>query len=145
MTLKLTPKVQEEIDIQGAAAYPYEGCGLLLGQVHDGHNLVTAVFTVENRWPAEEERRERFHIAADDMLQAELAAMRQGLEVVGIFHSHPDCAPVASARDLAWAAWPGYSYLITEVRHGRPVGSRSWQLLADRSGFHEEEITLADL
>jgi proteasome lid subunit RPN8/RPN11 len=73
-----------------------------------------------------------------------LAAMRQGLEVVGVFHSHPDCPPVASPRDLAWAAWPGYSYLITEVSHGRPATSRSWQLLPDRSGFYEEEIELGD-
>jgi proteasome lid subunit RPN8/RPN11 len=145
MMLKLTQKVQEEIYTHGAAAYPDEGCGLLLGETQDGQNLVTAVFTVENRWPAEEERRERFHIAAADMLQAELAALRRGLDVVGIFHSHPDCPPEASPRDLAWAAWPGYSYHITEVRHGLPVSSRSWQLLPDRSGFYEEEITLGDL
>jgi proteasome lid subunit RPN8/RPN11 len=142
--LKLTQKAQEEIHSHGSATYPYEGCGLLLGAVQDGGNRVTAVFTVENRWPAQEERRERFHITADDMLQAELAAMHQGLEVVGVFHSHPDCPPVASPRDLAWAAWPGYSYLITEVRQGRPATSRSWQLLPDRSGFCEEEIELED-
>jgi hypothetical protein len=47
---------------------------------------------------------------------------------------------VASARDLAWAAWPGYSYLISEIRAGQPALSRSWQLKSDRSGFVEEEI-----
>jgi hypothetical protein len=30
--------------------------------------------------------------------------------------------------------------MITEVRDGRPVKSRSWQLAADRSGFIEEEV-----
>jgi proteasome lid subunit RPN8/RPN11 len=59
---------------------------------------------------------------------------------VGIFHSHPDHPPVASARDLAWASWPGYSYLITQVVGGRPTDSRSWQLAPDRSGFIEEDI-----
>jgi proteasome lid subunit RPN8/RPN11 len=142
--LILSREVQADIHRHGTATYPYEGCGLLLGEAHEGLIRVTAVFAVENRWPDPEERRERFHIAADDMLQAELAAMRQGLEVVGVFHSHPDCPPVASPRDLAWAAWPGYSYLITEVSHGRPATSRSWQLLPDRSGFYEEEIELGD-
>jgi proteasome lid subunit RPN8/RPN11 len=63
-----------------------------------------------------------------------------GLDVIGIFHSHPDDVPVASPRDLAWASWPGYSYLITQVLKGEPTFSRSWQLQADRSGFFEEEI-----
>ncbi|HZD09872.1 MAG TPA: M67 family metallopeptidase, partial [Candidatus Binatia bacterium] len=88
----------------------------------------------------EEERRVRFLISPQDMMRAEMAAMRQELDVVGIFHSHPDDRPIASPRDLAWATWPGYSYLITEVRGGQPGLSRSWQLSPDRSGFLEEDI-----
>ena len=138
--LKLSGDLQQKIEAHGVDAYPYEGCGLLLGHSSDGSNEVADIFPVENRWEVEEERRERFHIAPDDMLQAELAAMRQGMDIVGIFHSHPDHPPVASPRDLAWATWPGYSYLITEIREGRPRKSRSWQLQSDRSGFVEEEV-----
>lgn len=138
--LTLSGDLQQKIEAHGVDAYPYEGCGLLLGHSSNGSNEVADIFPVENRWEVEEERRERFHIAADDMLQAELAAMRQGMDIVGIFHSHPDHPPVASPRDLAWATWPGYSYLITEIREGRPRKSRSWQLRSDRSGFVEEEV-----
>jgi proteasome lid subunit RPN8/RPN11 len=60
--------------------------------------------------------------------------------VIGVFHSHPDDVPVASPRDLAWASWPGYSYLITQVWQGIPTYSQSWQLKQDRSGFEEEVI-----
>jgi proteasome lid subunit RPN8/RPN11 len=77
-------------------------------------------------------------------VQAELEAMRRGLDVIGVFHSHPDSPPVASPRDLAWAAFAGYSYLITEIRQGAAVNGRSWQLLPDRSGFVEEEIEIRD-
>jgi proteasome lid subunit RPN8/RPN11 len=142
--LKLTPQLQDEIAAHGAAAYPYEGCGLLLGKCVDGDNVVVALYPAENRWAVEEEKRVRFHIAPQDMLQAELAALRQGLDIVGIFHSHPDHEPVASARDLAWATWPGYSYLITEVREARPQQSRSWQLREDRTGFVEEALEIVD-
>jgi proteasome lid subunit RPN8/RPN11 len=142
--LKLSKALQAEINRQGAAAYPYEGCGLLLGRATNGANRVTALYPVENRWDVEEEKGERFQITPQDMLQAELAAMRQGLDIIGIYHSHPDHPPVASPRDLAWATWPGYSYLITEVRQAEPQGSRSWQLRADRSGFTEEEIEVTD-
>jgi proteasome lid subunit RPN8/RPN11 len=142
--LKLTQTALKEIHAHGTAAYPYEGCGLLLGYSENGDNVATAVFPVANRWPVEEEKRERFQITGEDMLQAELAAMALALEVIGVFHSHPDCPPVASPRDLAWAAWSGYSYLITEVSNGEPQKNQSWQLLPDRSGFVEEEVGISN-
>jgi proteasome lid subunit RPN8/RPN11 len=141
--LTLTAELLKEIEAQAAAAYPYEGCGLLLGRAGDGGNQALALAPLPNRWPAGDERRTRFHIAPEDALAAELAAAAQGLDVVGVYHSHPDHPPLASPRDVAWAAWPGYSYLITEVRAGRPAASRSWQLRPDRSGFAAEEIDLA--
>ena len=66
--------------------------------------------------------------------------MMNALDVIGIFHSHPDHPPVASPRDLQWAGWSGYSYLITNVENGEPQYSQSWQLAADRQSFIEEEI-----
>jgi proteasome lid subunit RPN8/RPN11 len=140
--LKLAQPVLEEIHAHGVAAYPYEGCGLLLGQVQQGDNIAQAIFPVPNRWEHEEEKRVRFLIHDQDMMQAELAAAAQDLDVIGIFHSHPDHPPEASPRDLAWAAWSGYSYLITEIRDGKPARSRSWQLLIDRSGFEEENVVI---
>lgn len=140
--LTIPQEIQAEIEAHGAASYPYEGCGLLLGESENGNNRAKAIFPVENRWEVEEEKRIRFHISAGDMLQAELAAMREGLDIIGIFHSHPDDEPIASPRDLAWATWPGYSYLITAVRQGQPGQSRSWQLENDRSGFAEEQVEI---
>jgi proteasome lid subunit RPN8/RPN11 len=141
--LKLDQRLLDQIDALGVGSYPYEGCGLLLGSVENDVNIVSTLFPVANRWGVEEEKRERFHISPEDMLSAELAAAEQGLDVIGIFHSHPDHPPIASPRDLAWAAWPGYSYLITEVRQGRPGQSRSWRLRVDRSGFDEERVEVA--
>ena len=138
--LILSADIHEAIKAHGAATYPYEGCGLLLGRTHDGRSVVTEIRPLPNVWPVESEKPERFRIAEDDWRDVELEAMAEGLDVVGIFHSHPDHPPVASARDLAWASWPGYSYLITQVVGGNPTHSRSWQLASDRSGFIEEDI-----
>ncbi|MGB3713307.1 MAG: M67 family metallopeptidase [Candidatus Promineifilaceae bacterium] len=140
--LLLDQNVRATIASLAAESYPFEGCGLLIGSVEDGSNVVEAVFPVPNVWAEKEERRARFRIDEIDMVNAELEAAAQGLDVIGIYHSHPDHPPIASPRDLAWATWPGYSYLITEVREGKPGHSKSWQLLADRSGFYEEEIEL---
>ncbi len=125
-------------------SYPFEGCGLMLGKVENGDNVALSAYPVPNRWPVEEERRVRFRIDEGDMLEAELLAAELGLDVIGVFHSHPDHPPEASPRDLAWATWNGYSYLITEARDGIHGQSRSWQLSADRSGFCEEKIVITD-
>jgi proteasome lid subunit RPN8/RPN11 len=138
--LKIDSQLKEKIESHGISSYPFEGCGLLLGEQVNGDNVVTFVFPVPNSWEIEAEKPERFLIAPQDMLQAELAAASQGLDIVGIFHSHPDHPPIASPRDVAWAAWSGHSYLITEIRQGQPKQSRSWQLLSDRSGFEEEKV-----
>lgn len=142
--LVLTNELHDEIKGHGAKAYPMEGCGLLLGRVENGRNVVEAIFPTANTWPLEAEKPVRFQISADEMLHAELTAMRQDLEIIGIFHSHPDHPPVASPRDLAWATWPGYSYLITQIRQGEATLSQSWQLLPDRSGFVEEAVVEID-
>lgn len=140
--LVLRKSVHERIAAHGAASYPYEGCGLLLGRAENGRNVVVDARPLANVWPVESEKPERFRIAEDDWRDVELEAMREGLDVVGIFHSHPDHPPVASLRDLAWASWPGYSYLITQVVDGRAALSRSWQLAADRSSFVEEALEI---
>lgn len=142
--LKLSLALYQKIEACAAAAYPYEGCGLLLGEMASAGNIAHAIFSVPNRWAVESEKRERFLIAPEDMFHAELAALAQGLDLVGVFHSHPDCPPIASPRDLAWTAWTGYSYLITQVNGSVPALSRSWQLLLDRSGFIEEEIVIIE-
>jgi proteasome lid subunit RPN8/RPN11 len=142
--LVLPYEVHEIIAAHGETSYPNEGCGLLLGHVEDGRNVVTGARPLPNVWPVESEKPERFRIAEDDWRDVELEAISEGLDIVGIFHSHPDSLPVASPRDLDWASWPGYSYLITQVVMGRSGLSRSWQLAADRSGFIEEIIEIKE-
>jgi proteasome lid subunit RPN8/RPN11 len=138
--LKLTPALHEAIKAHGAATYPQEGCGLLLGVVVDGDNVVQEIRPLPNMWPVEAEKPVRFLIDPNAWRDVELAAMSAGLDVLGVFHSHPDDLPIASPRDLAWASWSGYSYLITQVVAGKPTCSRSWQLKPDRTGFMEEQI-----
>jgi proteasome lid subunit RPN8/RPN11 len=139
--LKLTKKIHEAIKKHGEASYPHEGCGLLLGTaVGHGHNVVTEIRPLANVWPVEAEKSVRFSIDPEAWRDVELEAMLADLDVIGVFHSHPDHPPVASPRDLAWASWPGYSYLITKIARGTAVSSQSWQLAPDRNSFLEEEI-----
>jgi proteasome lid subunit RPN8/RPN11 len=74
-------------------------------------------------------------------MSAEQEAESLGLDLIGVFHSHPDHPAVASEFDLEWAL-PWFSYLITAVQHGRARQSRSWRLDDDRTQMCEEAITI---
>jgi cysteine synthase B len=133
--LRVPVEIRAEIRAHGAATYPDECCGVLLGP-KDG--------TVSDTWRLDNstdlERRRRFLIGPDDYRRAEARAAERGLEIVGFYHSHPDHPAEPSAFDLAHA-WPNLSYAIVSIRGGAPREMRSWRLRADRSGYDEESIT----
>jgi proteasome lid subunit RPN8/RPN11 len=132
------PETLRALQSHGEAAYPNEGAGLLLGREVDGGKAVVDILPLENRWGADEQTH-RYLITPQDMLAGENEAARRGLDVIGVFHSHPDHPAQPSGFDCDWAL-PWYSYVITSVEKGRAVVSRAWRLKEDRSGFDEEEI-----
>ena len=140
--LTIRPDTLRALQSHGEAAYPNEGVGLLLGRADDGHKTVVDILPLENRWGAEEQYH-RFMLTPQDMLRCESEAARRGLDVIGIFHSHPDHAAEPSGFDRDWAL-PWYSYIITSVEKAGAVVSRSWLLKEDRSAFDEETIQITD-
>lgn len=88
--------------------YPYECCGLLIGRLLvDGDKEILEIHEISNA-REEEHKRNRFLIRPEELLQGERNARALKLEVVGIYHSHPDCVAVPSSYDLEHA-WPTYS------------------------------------
>lgn len=136
MKLKIPADVLGVICKHVEAAYPEEGAGFLLGV--DGE--VKEVFPLPN---AREDaaRRNRYLIAPEDYLKAEMKADALGLNLIGVFHSHPDCPNVPSEYDREWAQ-PFFSYIISRVDNGRAVNHRSWRLVEDRSKYEEEELRI---
>src|SRR5574342_1297215 len=141
--LTIAPDALRAIQAHGEAAYPNEGAGLLLGQAEaEQRKSVVAILPIDNQWEAGEQYH-RFLITPADMLRGETEAARRGLDVVGIFHSHPDHVAEPSGFDRDWAL-PWYSYIITSVQQGRAAVSRSWLLREDRSGFEEEAVKVRE-
>jgi len=138
--LNLAASQQEQIRAHGERDYPYECCGLLLGQfgLH-GHKICAATYEISN---AREEaaKRNRFLIRPEELLRGERMAAAKGLEVIGFYHSHPDHPAVPSEYDREHA-WPTYSYVVVAVTSGAAGALRSWELQADRSRFDEEVIS----
>ncbi len=140
--LRLAPGVFHRIASQAEAHYPEETAGLLLGKVAGAERLALEPVPFVNRAP-EPGRRRRYLLDPHELLAAEDEAERRGLQVLGVYHSHPDHPARASDFDLRWAL-PWFSYLIVSVREGAAVETRSWRLSEDRSQMHEEEVFLGD-
>jgi proteasome lid subunit RPN8/RPN11 len=138
MTLEISTIVLRQIHRTGEKAYPEEGAGLLLGQSTGSSRRVEAILVLPNSRGAGE-RHNRYLLSPEDYMQGEDEADRRGLEVLGVFHSHPDHPNQPSDFDLQWA-WPAFSYLITSVSGGRAVASRAWRLRENREAFDEESI-----
>lgn len=139
--LTLTDDARAEIVRHGEASYPHECCGVLLGTDAGGARRVERVLAIENRWEAAE-RGHRFLIGPDDVLRAERTARRDGLDVLGFYHSHPDDAARPSTFDRDHA-WPWYTYLIASIRAGRCVELAGWELRADRTGYDSVTVRAA--
>ncbi|MBI4455211.1 MAG: M67 family metallopeptidase [Acidobacteria bacterium] len=124
----------------GQRSYPEECCGVLLGKIsQDGTRHIIEPRSLENR--SESSRENRFLIGPEDILQLEGYARKKGIEVLGFYHSHPDCDARPSRYDLEHA-WPWYAYIIVSIKQGYPESLSCWQLNDDRSRFHAVELAL---
>jgi proteasome lid subunit RPN8/RPN11 len=127
----------EQMNAHVEKAYPEEGAGFLIGE----NGQVREIMALSNS-REDGARHNRFLFTPQDYLEAELKAEGLGLNLIGVFHSHPDCPNVPSEYDREWAQ-PFFSYVITRVDGGKAVDSRSWRLLEDRSRYEEEELEIA--
>ena len=140
--LILTEKILSEMLAHASSTYPEECCGLLLGGFENEAKVkrVQESKRMENVFQ-KEERYHRYTIDPKEFLAAETNAESRGLEVVGIYHSHPNAPARPSLFDRD-RAWPTLAYVVIEVRDSKPVATRSWVLKPDRSDFEEEKLTI---
>jgi proteasome lid subunit RPN8/RPN11 len=138
MTLVLDAQQLAAIRKHGETDYPAEACGLMAGTVEGERTIVTRLVPVVNT--RTDSAHNRYLIDPESFLRAQREVDAAGLDIVGVYHSHPDhpCEPSAFDREHAW---PRMSYVIVTVARGRAGDARSWRLADDRSAFHEEPIT----
>ncbi len=142
MTLVIPAEILAEVRLHAQDGYPLEAAGLILGRVDGEERHAVQLLPFPNSFD-EGQRRRRYQISAADVLTGEEKAEALGLEVIGVFHSHPDHPAHASPTDRE-GALPWLSYLITSVRDGRARESFSWRLLEDRSAMVEEPVRVVD-
>jgi proteasome lid subunit RPN8/RPN11 len=81
------------------ASYPNECCGAMLGATDGDTKLVREAIALQNAFEGAQAARER------------------QMDLIGIYHSHPDCDAYFSATDLQNSC-PWYSFVVLSIQKG---------------------------
>lgn len=129
--VRVPPSARADLEAGALAALPAEACGTLLGMrageaieivsARSGRNLALSS--------------SRFDLDPAEIVAAERDALERGLELVGIWHSHPDGQLQLSPSDREHA-WGGWISLVVALRRDARPELRAWRLDA-RAGFVE--------
>ncbi len=161
--LKIEASALETCRRHAVEGYPLEICGFLVGSVDGDTRKCVEAWPVRNAWEDHPEERaallaalergggsstsdweqhnreRRYLVSGDETLAAMKRARAAGLDLIGVYHTHPNHPAIPSDFDQD-AAMPEWSYLILSVREGDVAEERSWVLPFWEEKFQEEEI-----
>jgi proteasome lid subunit RPN8/RPN11 len=141
--ISIHPLANDIMTEDAVGSFPYECCGFFFGTENEkGHRAVTHVLVVNNA--KEGDKRRRFEISAKDYLRAEQFADENDLQLMGVYHSHPNHPAMPSETDRL-SAQPYFSYIIISVYDQEVKDIRSWRLNCafqfDEEQIHNQLIT----
>jgi len=119
------------------ATYPNECCGAMLGTTDGEEKKVRVAIRLDNA--AEGSQRAYYQLRPQDLLRAESEARERKMDLIGIYHSHPDCDAYFSETDLKNSC-PWYSFIVLSIRKGRFDHANSWLPDADQTRAEKEEL-----
>ena len=91
----LTQKEKDKLVAHAREQQPSESCAMLLGKKVDDDWNVKEVFLTENI----DDSQTNFTISPEELLQGYQLAEKMQLELVGVFHSHPNSDAIPSSTD----------------------------------------------
>ena len=127
-----------EMGKSGKASYPFEACGLLIGHITEAGWQIDEARAVPNL--NTERAADRFQLDPD--AYREIDRSLSGSEIIGIYHSHPDCPARPSPTDLT-GAWEGFAYIIVSVQQGEACETLCWAL--NGTGDKFQPVTLKEI
>lgn len=162
--LNITAAAAESIRQHGVEGFPFEICGLLIGTTDGETRDVREAWPLRNAWEDDPEQRKamfaeieaegaaataeqwesedtgrRFVVSPRDQMIASKRARGMGMDVVGVYHTHPNHPAIPSTFDRS-IAWEGWSYVILSVCDAQASDFRSW-VVQDNGPFTEEAVT----
>jgi proteasome lid subunit RPN8/RPN11 len=128
--INITNGQKNEIVEHATSAKKHEACGILAGK----SEKVEKVYKMTNTSDTPETC---YFMDPKEQLTVTKEIRSSGLELIGIYHSHPGSGAYPSAKDVELAFYPEASYVIVTLQRGKPE-FRSFRIVEERIG--EEEI-----
>ena len=111
----------------------YERCGLLFGELHGNEIIIAEIVEIENVRKSSSE----FELDSLQTLKAFEKAEKEGMEVVGVWHTHPLWIPYPSKKDReGMRVYPGVWVIIS--------GSGIKAYFGNEKGFLEASIEVME-
>jgi proteasome lid subunit RPN8/RPN11 len=120
------------------ATYPNECCGAMLGVIDGDSKTVLESVALRNAF--EGAQAARYELRPEDLMAADKAARDRGMDLIGIYHSHPDCGAYFSETDLKNSC-PWYSFVVLSIQKGEFDHANSWLPNADQTEAAKEELS----
>jgi proteasome lid subunit RPN8/RPN11 len=135
--IEIEQKAWQAMLLHAERTYPNECCGAMLGRTLEDKRLVTEAIALDNAWAGEQG--ERYQVRPEDLLHADKQARVHGLDLIGIFHSHPDCDAYFSETDLKNSC-PWYSFVVLSIKNGKFDHANSFLPDPDQTQADKEEL-----
>ncbi len=125
MGTKFNKIVSTQMESAAKKAYPSECCGILVGKRSEkGEIEITEIREASNQFHGQKSVHFQINPLFVYHLEQEIEA--SGLEIVGVYHSHPDCPAILSKEDENYMV-PGLEYVIMSVTAQGVVDVKSYK------------------
>ncbi len=139
--IRIQPTPWDQMVAHARAIYPNECVGAMLGSSANGAKVVSEAMRMENVHDGPQA--ERYVLDQKALLAADAQARARRLELIGIYHSHPDCDAYFSETDLKNSC-PWYSFVVLSIKQGEFDHANSWLPDPDQIRADKEELTYGD-
>ena len=130
----LTNMQMSKILSHAEQAYPNECCGLLVGERSGGDVFIREVHRSANMASAPANQ---FEIDPQLRFDLERRVREESLDLVGVYHSHPDGDAAPSQTDIQRAWESSLVWLITAVKNGSAATTTAHLVLGSVMRFKE--------
>jgi proteasome lid subunit RPN8/RPN11 len=125
--LSLQPSHVELLTQEAERVFPVEACAILFGNLAENEAIVEKVEITQNRLRSST----RFEVDPSKVARSIVEAEKEGLEFVGLFHSHPAPAVPSEIDRKFMHLWGDAIWLILSSTEGK---LNAFQLVDDEIG-----------
>jgi proteasome lid subunit RPN8/RPN11 len=119
--------------------FPNEVCGVLIGKIINNNYKISTSMACKNL--NEKRSTDRYVLNQKDYIKADKEARKQNLDIIGIYHSHPNHPAIASDTDKRLAQ-ERYIYLIYSIYKKKYTNLLGWILNEEEDKMEGAKIEI---